>query len=328
MDEGPRRAIVERMTDAYERQAARAVLMIRPRNFGNNPETSASNPFQLGLSLDPQTIATRACEECDALALALVAAGVRVHLYEDVADPPMPDAVFPNNWLSTHADGTVVIYPMLAPSRRIERRHEIIRALVTEGGYAQSELIDLTSHEGDEHFLEGTGSLVLDRVHRIAYATRSSRTDPEPLADFGRRMGYRLIEFDALDATGRPFYHTNVMLSIGTNFAVCCVESLVADADRERLVRTLEATGRELIEISQDQVSSHVGNLLELQSVDGKSLIAMSNRARGALTSLQLAALSKHGRLVCTSLDTVEDAGGGSARCMLCEVHLPSSVPL
>ena len=300
--------------------------MIRPASFASNPETRASNPFQRDLPGSLASFASRARAECDAFALTLAAAGVRVHLFEDVEDPPKPDAVFPNNWLSTHADGTVVLYPMQAANRRLERRSEIVSALVAEGGYESPTVIDLSEHERDGLYLEGTGSLVLDRAHRFVYASRSPRTSSALLADFGQRMGYRPVEFEARDDSGRPYYHTNVVLSVGTHFAAACVEAIEDPAERERLLRTLAATGRELIDLTRAQVANFAGNLLELRSAAGETLIVLSERARSALNLRQLEQLSAHGRLVSAPLDTIEDVGGGSARCLLCEVHLPAAV--
>ena len=310
------------MNAVPENQAAAAVLMIRPANFGANPETALSNSFQKSTETGAG-VQTRAAAEFDALAAALLAAGVQVEVFEDRAEPVTPDAVFPNNWVSFHADGSAWLYPLLAVNRRWERRPDILEALKAERGYTLSDVHDLSHAELDGRYLEGTGSLVLDRVNRVAYAGLSPRTDNRMLEEWARRAGYETLAFHARDSRGRPIYHTNVMLCIGARFAVACLDSIADPAARERVKRRLEDTGHEVIAISQYQMEAFAGNMLELTGRGGRSVLVMSARAERALNPGQRAALEKHARIIAVSIDTIEDCSGGSVRCMLAEIHLP-----
>ena len=301
-------------------QTAGAVLMIRPAHFAANPETAASNRFQLA-SLTDRDVATRAEREFDALAVALASAGVRVHAFAGVRDAGLPDEVFPNNWVSFHADGTAVLYPLLAPNRRRERRPELIDALGDEHGYRVTRVVDLTPLEQKKQYLEGTGSLVLDRVNRIAYACRSARTHEGALAEVGRALGYETLAFDATDRDGHAIYHTNVLLSIGTRFAVVASGAIRDEAERRRIVARL-AEQREVIDLSLEQLHSFAGNLLELRARD-HAVIALSATALASLRAPQRRALESHGELVVADVGTIEKHGGGSVRCMLAEVALP-----
>ncbi|HEU5398768.1 MAG TPA: arginine deiminase-related protein [Gammaproteobacteria bacterium] len=305
-----------------ENQAAPAVLMIRPANFGANAETAASNAFQKSEAAGPE-VQARAAAEFDALAAALIAAGVQVEVFEDRPEPVTPDAVFPNNWVSFHADGSAWLYPLLAQNRRWERRGDILEALKTERGYRLGEVRDLSHAELDGRYLEGTGSLVLDRVNRIAYAGLSPRTDRRMLEEWAERTGYEPLAFHARDTKGRPIYHTNVMLCIGAKFAVACLDSIADAAQRGRVEQRLAGTGHEVIPISPYQMESFAGNMLELTGRGGRSVLAMSSRAERALNPGQRAALEKHARIVAVPIDTIEDCSGGSVRCMLAEIHLP-----
>ncbi|HSN72466.1 MAG TPA: arginine deiminase-related protein [Steroidobacteraceae bacterium] len=299
------------------------VLMIRPACFGANPQTAASNVFQARGSEEPAAAACAAALECDQLVAALGDAGVRVHLYDDLPDPPRPDAVFPNNWVSFHDDGTVVLYPMLARSRRAERRVDLLADLVSREHFRIERLIDLTHHELTGRFLEGTGSLVLDRIHRIAYACLSPRTDADVAAEFARLLDYDLVTFDALDQDGVPIYHTNVMLALGTHFAVVCADA-IPGPQWARLHRRLADSGREIIPISLAQVRSFAGNLIELRTEDDTRVVAMSAAACAAFTPGQRSALEQlAGPIVAAPIPTIERLGGGSVRCMIAEVALP-----
>ncbi len=289
-----------------------------------NTETAASNRFQrLDASADAATDQASAVAEFSALATALENAGIRVHVFEDTLEPHTPDAIFPNNWISFHADGTVVLYPMLAPNRRLERRMEIVAALGAEQGFAIKRIVDLTHGETRGRYLEGTGSLVLDRVNRIAYACLSPRTDAELLAEFSRQLDYEPVAFRATDAAGVPIYHTNVMLSVGTHFAAVCTAAIV-ESDRQNVVRRLRETGHEILDLTMAQMESFAGNLLELGSADASRVVALS---AGALQSLETSQLQLFQRLqlrpVAVPLTTIERLGGGSARCMIAEIHLP-----
>ena len=307
-------------TRPRESQTAAAVLMIRPARFAANIETADSNRFQTSAP-GGSDVAARAAREFDVLAIALAAAGVRVHAFAGSNNDALPDEVFPNNWVSFHADGTAVLYPMLAPSRRRERRPELLEALQKEHGYRISRVVDLTPLEERALYLEGTGSFVLDRVHRVAYACRSPRTHDAALAEFGRALGYETLSFDAADRDGHAIYHTNVLLSIGTRFAVLCTRALRDVDERRRLVERL-AAHREVIDLSFEQLHSFAGNLLELRAGDSP-VIALSTTALAALRAAQRRTLEAHGELVVADIRTIETHGGGSVRCMLAEVALP-----
>lgn len=304
-------------------QAAAAVFMVRPANFGWNAETHASNRFQRE---DPELAASaqaRACDEFDALARNLRENGVTVHALADEPVPVSPDAVFPNNWVSLHADGTVVLYPMLAPNRRLERRPELIATLVARGGFRVERLLDLTHHEAHGRFLEGTGSVVFDHVARVAYACLSPRTHREPLEELCAELGYTPCTFVAADAAGVPIYHTNVMLAIGTQQVVIAAHAIDA-AERGRVVTRLRDAGRTLEPIDVTRMAGFAGNALELRADDGAAVLAMSETAAQAFGPAGLDRLRAGvDRIVVTPVPTIEALGGGSVRCMLAEVFLP-----
>jgi hypothetical protein len=308
-------------TAPAEAQTARAVLMVRPAHFGSNDETAGSNFFQRS-DAGVADAAPRAQREFDALAVALADAGVRVHQFAGQRGAALPDEVFPNNWLSLHADGTGVLYPLLAANRRRERRHDILAALVDTCGYRLDRVVDLTSLEDRGEYLEGTGSLVLDRVGRVAYACRSPRTQPEALRSFARELSYEIVAFDAVDAAGHAIYHTNVMLSVGSRFAALGAHAIADAAERKRIVERLEGSGREIVDLGAAELASFAGNLLELGTRDGP-VIALSAQALRALAPATRRALERHGRLVAADIATIEHLGGGSVRCMLAEIALP-----
>jgi hypothetical protein len=306
------------------RQCASAVLMVRPASFGWNPETAASNRFQARVSEVARDARERAVAEFDALAAALSAAGVAVHSCADLAEPVCPDAVFPNNWLSLHADGTVVLYPMLAPNRRRERRLELVLELERRGCRLER-LVDLTHHELAGRFLEGTGSVVFDHVSRVAFACLSPRTDPSVLEDLCGEIGYEPVVFEACDRVGVPVYHTNVMLSIGSAHALLCAEA-VAAGQRSALIARLGAGGRRVLEIDRGAMAEFSGNVLELRGTAGTRVLAASQRALQGLSPPVRAALeSCVDRIVAVPVPTIEALGGGSVRCMLAEVFLPGA---
>jgi hypothetical protein len=318
----PAAAVMNPETTALS-QSASAVLTIRPAHFGWNPDTGASNRFQRH---DP-ALALRAVElaraEADGLAQALRAAAVEVHAFDDLPEPRCPDAVFPNNWVSLHHDGSIVLYPMLAPSRRPERRLDVIHALATRAGRRVSRLVDLTGHEAQARFLEGTGSVVFDHAARRAYACLSPRTHPAPLHELCGELGYTPHPFRAFDGDGAPIYHTNVLLAIGTRFAVIADRAVEQDA-REGLLTLLAEGGRQVVRIDGQQLAGFAGNVLEVEARDGSSVLAMSRRAADAFGEAELERL--HGcvdRVVVADVPTIETLGGGSVRCMLAEVFLP-----
>lgn len=305
-----------------DRQCASRVLMVRPAAFGFNPQTAATNRLQTFAELPAAQALARS--EFDALVRALRGEGVDVCVVEDTPDPPKPDAVFPNNWVSFHEDGTVVLYPMHAPSRRTERRAEIVAVAARELGFHVRRTLDLTPHERTGRFLEGTGSLVLDHVARVVYAARSPRTHEAVLQEWARELDYEPVVFDAADAEGVPYYHTNVVMSIGERCAIVG-GGAIAPADRERVLARLATSGRELIEIDRSAVAGFAANVLELATWDealGDSrVIVMSARARQALDERSFARLSActDGVLI-APVPTIETLGGGGVRCMLAEV--------
>ena len=302
-----------------EAHSAKSVLLVRPACFGFNAEAAESNVFAHA-SADAEVQAV-AVAEFEALAKRLSEAGVEVLVLDDTATPAKPDAVFPNNWLTTHADGTIVIYPMATAPRRLERRLEDVRGLVERNGFEIRRVVDLTSHEAQGRYLEGTGSLLLDRAKHRAFASLSQRTHAEAVADFDRQLGYSTFIFDARDLDGRPIYHTNVLLSLGARFAVLCPDA-VAPEHRAALVVELESSGRTIVELSFEQLQSFGCNVLELQGRDGP-VIAMSAKALANLRPDQVRALEQFGEILAADIPTIEAVGGGSVRCMIAEIHLP-----
>jgi hypothetical protein len=307
-----------------EQQSATDVLMIRPLQFAGNPQTAESNAFQ---HLEPHLSAAQAqavaAHEFEALAEALRRAGLNVHVFDDTPQPHTPDSIFPNNWVSFHADGTVVLYPMLAENRRQERRADLLEAVSSQLGFRIVRVLDLTHHEGGGKFLEGTGSLVLDRAHRIAYACVSPRTDLDVLGDFAQQLDYDIVTFEAVDANGAPIYHTNVLMCVGTRFAAICPDCIRKD-ERAAVLDALRATGHEIVELSMEQLSAFAGNMLELRSARGDGVVAMSRTALDSLSAQQRATIERlGGPIVAAAIPTIETVGGGSVRCMLAEIHLP-----
>ena len=312
------------MNTASEKQAADTVLLVRPVAFHGNPETAESNAFQRPPeAADPAAEQAAAAVEFAGLVEALAGAGVRTVVVPDKVSPPTPDAVFPNNWVSLHADGTAVLYPMMAPSRRGERRRDILELLSGAHGFRIEQVLDLSHHERSGRFLEGTGSMVLDRVNRVAYACLSPRTDAEVLAEAARLLDYEPIAFLATDAEGIAVYHTNVMMCLGADFAVLCEEAIVDAEQRAAVRRRLEQTGHEIVPIDLAQMRSFAGNMLELRGRDGARVLALSARALECLAPAQVQALESRCRLLPVPVAAIEEGGGGSVRCMLAEVHLP-----
>jgi hypothetical protein len=310
------------------KQAANRVLMVRPAAFGFNADTAGSNALQRPALADEATTQASACEEFAALAEALLLAGVGVCVVQDTPQPPKPDALFPNNWVSFHQDGTVVLYPMQAASRRVERRREIVDEVSRQLGFRVQRLLDLTQHEQRGEFLEGTGSLVLDHVRRTAYACRSPRTSEVLVERWCSLMGFEPVIFDATDASGRPYYHTNVVLSIGLSHAVVGLEA-IAERDRTTVMKSLQHAGCEVIAVDRNAVGHFSCNILQLTGKDSagesESVLVMSETARQGLGDAQLKRLTaKLGAVVVVPIPTIERVGGGSVRCMLAEVFIPS----
>ena len=312
------------MTTTNESQLTSAVLMIRPVRFESNPLTAASNRFQGKTDSAPAQQQALAAQEFDALVSELRSAGIEVIVIDDTPEPHTPDAIFPNNWISTHADGRVVLYPMEAENRRTERRMEIVDYLGNEGGRLVTELVDLSAHEDSGHYLEGTGSMVLDRVNRVAYACVSTRTHLDPLGDFAQRMGYDVVAFEAVDSGGVPIYHTNVLMNIGEEVAVICAEAIVRDDQRDAVLARLRETGHEVVLLSYAQLDAFAGNMLELRNSRGERVLAMSQQAYDSLDEEQKAVLAANGRVISAAINNIESSAGGSVRCMLAEIHLPA----
>jgi hypothetical protein len=306
-----------------ESQCAGAVLMVRPAAFGWNAETAASNRFQEAGG--DESVPVRALAEFDGLVAALRSEGVQVCVAADTPEPRKPDAVFPNNWVTFQSDGTLVLFPMQAANRRLERRQEIVDQVQRELGYPVRRVLDLTHHEKAGRFLEGTGSLVIDHRERVAYACRSPRTDESLAREWAGATGHELVLFDATDAGGTPIYHTNVMLSIGSRYALAVLES-IALADRAQVAERLRAGGqRELVEIGHAQMQGFAGNMLEVGSWDEHlgdcQILVMSRTARRSLEPGQYSRLCACvDSVLAVPIDVIERHGGGSVRCMLAEV--------
>jgi hypothetical protein len=301
-------------------QSANAVVMIRPHRFYPNPETAADNAFQREIAVaDSEAISSRAQKEFDAAVELLRNAGVTVHLFEDTPAPEKPDAIFPNNWFSTHHDGRIVLYPMYSSARRRERRVDIIEAL--RKTHRVTELVDYSDYEKRGLFLEGTGSLVLDHLNRIAYVSLSKRANRELLEKFCADFKYEPVVFESRDRNGLPIYHTNVTMCIGSNFVLVGLEMITDPIARQKVCDRLQATGKKVIALTEEQIANFAGNALELQGGKGK-IVVLSERAAASLTPAQRATIESEARFFPLSLPTIEVAGG-SARCMMAEIFLP-----
>ncbi|MFB9863987.1 citrulline utilization hydrolase CtlX [Rufibacter immobilis] len=300
---------------------ATQVLLVRPARFGANPDTAASNPFQQEVPTGTEAkVQQKALDEFNQFLLRLWAARIDALVLDDVEDPATPDAIFPNNWISFHQGGKVVLYPMFSPTRRLERHPDLLAQLQQEHQLPFTHLIDLTHFENEGKFLEGTGSLVLDRQHRIAYACLSDRTHLEPLQEFCRQLDYRPVVFHAVDQKGLPIYHTNVMLSLGADFALVCLEAIPDEEEQGFLLEALIESGKEIIDLSLAQVKKMAGNMLQVRNKAGEPVLVMSEKAYKALRKDQFEVLNQLTKMVRSDLRTIEAHGGGSARCMLAEI--------
>jgi hypothetical protein len=300
-----------------EAQSSNAVLMVRPAAFGFHAEAAQSNAF----ASDRGAEETAVLREFDGAVEALAKQGVDVLILEDQPHPPKPDAIFPNNWVSFHADGSMILYPMATAARRLERKVGCMTALLDAHGFEVRRTIDLSEQERSGRFLEGTGSLILDRPRKRAFAARSPRTDPQVIALFDELTGFSTLMFNAFDRKHRPIYHTNVLLSLGTEFAILC-EAVLPEADRRAVIAELEASGRSIITVEYEQMACFACNALELKGLDGP-VIALSAAARGSLRPDQLQSLERFGTLAGAPIPTIEVVGGGSLRCMIADIHLP-----
>jgi hypothetical protein len=300
-------------------QTTNNLLMIRPVDFKFNEQTASNNMFQQ--DSDETNVQQNALQEFDSFVLALRKNGVTVTVINDTLLPETPDSIFPNNWISLHEDGTVVLYPMFSENRRLERRQDILEELSNK--FAVSHVIDLSDYENKNQFLEGTGSLVLDRKAKIAYACRSLRTSEDVIEDFCAQTGYTFVLFNALDGTGFPIYHTNVMMCIAEEFAVICLDAIYDLNQRDEVVNSLSNNGKTVMDITVDQMNQFAGNMLQVKNDKNEPLLVMSEQAFNALTKEQIDFLETYNKIVTAPLDTIEKHGGGSARCMLAEIHLP-----
>ncbi|MGB0524704.1 MAG: citrulline utilization hydrolase CtlX [Flammeovirgaceae bacterium] len=304
------------------RQRTSHIMMIRPAFFGYNEQTAKSNAFQNSLNnLEDANIQAIATQEFEQLASEIKNHGVTVNIIDDSLEPKKPDAIFCNNWVSFHDDGTVILYPVCTPNRRWERRRSVLD-MIGQGYHITNE-IDFSHYEEDGKFLESTGSMILDRQHKVCYACLAIRTDKDLLQKFSEKMGYELVVFDSVDENGIPIYHTNVMMGLAMNYVVICMESIKDEAQRNQLIQKFKDTNKEIVDISLDQVKQFCGNVIELENKAGASLLIMSDRARHAFTPEHKAIIERHSTIVSAPINTIEKIGGGGARCMVAEVFLP-----
>lgn len=302
------------------RQAPHSILMIRPLAFGFNEQTSGSNAFQQPAE-ENAGIHEKAIEEFNAMVDRLRAHEIRVFDFEDTREPIKPDVVFPNNWVSFHPDGKVILYPMMAENRRAERRTDILDQLMTECEI--TERFDLSFEENNGAYLEGTGSLVFDHVNMLAYVCRSPRTDERLVQRVCDVLHYKPIIFDAVDSNGIPIYHTNVVMNVGSKTAVICLDAIRSESDQENILASLTTTGLKVVAISYAQMTAFAGNMLEVQNVHGELFLIMSTTAFNSLLPGQVDALSKFVDIITIPVDTIEHYGGGSVRCMMAGIYLP-----
>ena len=307
------------------KQLSPYILMIRPAQFRMNEQTAVNNYFQSQTGLTPKEVVTKAQQEFDAYVAVLRSKGVQVTVVQDTLDPDTPDALFPNNWVSFHSDGTVVLYPMFAENRRLERREAILEIL-EEDGFLISEVMDYTAAEKENIFLEGTGSLLLDRVNKKAYCALSVRAHEDLFIEFCEDFEYTPVIFNALQTVGDkrlPIYHTNVMMCLAESFAVICLDCIDDKKERKNVLSHLKADGKEVIAISEAQMHAFAGNMLQLLGSNDTPYLVMSTTAYQSLTREQLSKIQAHCEIIHSDLHTIETAGGGSARCMMAEVFLP-----
>ncbi len=299
--------------------ATNHILMIRPVDFKFNNQTAGNNMFQE--KSDQKEVQELALQEFDNYVAMLKENGINVLVVEDTLKPESPDSIFPNNWISTHKDGEIILYPMFSPNRRVERRADIIEMLKRR--FEVKKVIDLSFFEDENLFLEGTGSLVIDRKNKVAYACLSDRTSERVIKNFCVETGYTAVVFHGTDQDRFPIYHSNVMMCIADNFAIICMDAIADKNERKKVRQNLIAGGREIIEISLDQMNHFAGNMLQIKNNAGEKLIAMSEQAFKILSPSQIDALEKFGKIIYAAIYTIEKNGGGSARCMLAEIFLP-----
>lgn len=300
-------------------QTTSHLLMIKPVRFNFNAETAVNNSFQQ--ASDDKTVAEKATHEFEQFVTVLTNAGIDVTVVNDTAEPHTPDSVFPNNWVSFHSDGTVFLYPMFAVNRRLERKPHILDTIREK--FRINNTIDLSSYEEQQLFLEGTGSMVLDRTHKIAYACLSPRTAVEVLEEWSKKAGYKIVSFISVDNHGDAIYHTNVMMCVADRYAVICLDSIPNLSERENVIQHLTDSGKEIIAISFEQMNRFAGNMLQVQNKEGQRYLVMSSQAFKSLTAEQVARIQVYNQVLYSDIKTIETSGGGSARCMMAEVFLP-----
>lgn len=308
-------------------QITNTILMIRPVNFRMNEQTAVNNYFMEEMDLKNKSINEKAQEEFDAFVLALRNKSINVIVVDDTLKPDTPDSVFPNNWISFHANGTVGLYPMFAENRRNERREDILEILESKG-FVINDVVDYTSAEDEEVFLEGTGSILMDRVHQKVYCALSDRAHEELIIEFCEDFDCFPVIFTAnqtVDKQRLPIYHTNVMMAMGEDFVVVCLDTIDDRKERKNVVDHLRKDGKEIIEITEQQMHHFAGNMLQVLGNDDKRYMAMSSAAYNSLVPAQINAIEKYCEIIHSSLDTIETCGGGSARCMMAEVFLPKA---
>ncbi|MFV8357536.1 citrulline utilization hydrolase CtlX [Flavobacterium sp. XS1P32] len=308
------------------KQTTNSILMIRPVAFRMNEQTTVNNYYQKVLDgLLPATVNAKAQQEFDAFVEKLTAVGVDVTVVDDSLDIDTPDSIFPNNWISFHENGDVALYPMFAENRRAERREDILD-LLEDKGFVINNIVDYTSAEEDGFFLEGTGSLLLDRTNSKAYCALSPRADEELFIEFCEDFDYAPVIFEAfqtVDSERKLIYHTNVMMCLGETFAVICSDCIDDKKERKMVLDNLKENGKEVILITESQMNNFAGNMLELRGANDKRYLVMSAAAHQVLTPKQIEQLEKHAEILSSSLDIIEACGGGSARCMMAEIFLP-----
>lgn len=302
-------------------QTTSTILMVRPANFGFNEQTAESNAFQKSdISINKLEISKKALEEFDLFVDKLKNAGVNVIIAEDSKLPVKPDAIFPNNWITFHNDGTIITYPMYAPVRRLERNEEIIERITKQFEIKKRQ--HLEHFEDASRYLEGTGSMILDRANNIVYACLSPRTDELLLDKFCELTGFQKKVFHAVDEKGQDIYHTNVMMALGETFVIICLETIRDESERKDLLKCFAETGKEVIKISIKQVHAFAGNMLQLRNNKNETLLVMSEQAYHSLEPGQIAAINRHTKILYSPINTIETFGGGSTRCMMAEVFL------
>ena len=298
-------------------QNTRSILMIRPVQFTFNPETAVNNHFQVMGIGNAESAQQKALEEFDMLVDKLNDNGIDITVINDTPQPHTPDSIFPNNWISFHGE-TMVLYPMFAENRRAERKQHVIDEMSIKFPFTNT--VDLTDYEAKNIFLEGTGSMVLDRENKIAYACISQRTHVKALEDFCAKMNYTSCTFTATDADGFEIYHTNVMMCIADKYVVICLDSIKNNEEREQIINTIKKTGKKIISISIEQMNRFAGNMLQLENKNGEKILVMSAQAYKSLTFDQISALEKYNPIVYSDITSIETNGGGSVRCMIAEI--------